>query len=32
MAPAAVIDGEMAGKIVPDALVARLRKLAEDAS
>ncbi|MEO6061960.1 MAG: bidirectional hydrogenase complex protein HoxE [Thermoflexales bacterium] len=32
MAPAAVIDGEISGKIVPDALVARLRKLAEDAS
>ncbi len=32
MAPAAVIDGEMSGKIVPEALVARLRKLAEDAS
>lgn len=32
MAPAAVIDGEMTGKIAPDAMVARLRKLAEDAS
>lgn len=32
MAPAAVIDGEMTGKIAPDAMVTRLRKLAEDAS
>ena len=32
MAPAAVVDGEMTGKIAPDAMVARLRKLAEDAS
>ncbi len=32
MAPVAVIDGEMSGKIVAEALVARLRNLAEDAS
>lgn len=32
MAPAAVVDGEITGKIIPDAIVARLKKLAEDAS
>jgi bidirectional [NiFe] hydrogenase diaphorase subunit len=32
LAPAAVIDGEMTGKITPDVMVGRLRKLAEDAT